>query len=47
MALEQNLPLLFRLEKKKDNAIASKIIKQGVSSNLYIHIIREKNSQRC
>lgn len=28
-------------KKDKDNAVASKIIKQGVNSNLYINIIRE------
>ena len=33
-------------KKGKDNTIASKIIKQGVSTDLYINIIREKNPQR-
>ena len=33
-------------KKEKDNAIASKIIKQGVSADLYINIIGEKNFQR-
>ena len=33
-------------KKEKDNAIASKIIKQGVSADLYINIIGEKNPQR-
>lgn len=30
-------------KKDKDNAVASKIIKQEVNSNLYINIIREYN----
>lgn len=30
-------------KKEKGNTIASKIIKQRVSSDLYINIIREKN----
>lgn len=33
-------------KKKKDNAIASKIIKQGINGNFYINIIRKKNSQK-
>ena len=33
-------------KKEKNNAIASKIIKQEVSADLYINIIREKNPQR-
>lgn len=33
-------------KKEKDNAITSKIIKQGVSADLYINIIWERNSQR-
>ena len=30
-------------KKNKNNAITSKIIKQGVNSDLYINIIRERN----
>lgn len=30
----------------KNNAITTKIIKQGVSTDFYINIIGEKNSQR-
>ena len=30
-------------KKEKDNAVASKIIKQGVNSDLYINIIREQD----
>ena len=33
-------------KKEKDNAVASKIIKQGVSSDLYTNIIRKRNPQR-
>ena len=33
-------------KKDKDNAIATKIIKQGVSTDLYINIIGERNPQR-
>ena len=33
-------------KKEKENAIASKILKQGVSADLYINIIEEKNAQR-
>ena len=33
-------------KKDKDNAIASKIIKQDVNSNLYINIFEEYDSQR-
>ena len=32
--------------KEKDNAVASKIIKQEFNDNLYINIIGEKNPQR-
>ncbi len=34
-------------KKEKDNAVASKIIKQGVSSDLCTNIIGERNPQRC
>lgn len=33
-------------KKEKNNIIASKIINQGVSADLYIYIIGEKNPQR-
>ena len=33
-------------KKDKDNAITTKIIKQGVSMDLYINIIEERNPQR-
>lgn len=33
-------------KKVKNNAIASKIIKQGVNSNFYINIIGERNPHR-
>lgn len=33
-------------KKEKDNVIASKIIKQEVSTNFYINIIRERNHQK-
>lgn len=33
-------------KKNKENAIASKIIKQGVSSDLYTNIIRVRNSDQ-
>ena len=33
-------------KKDKDNTIATKIIKQGVSTDLHINIIGEKNPQR-
>ena len=33
-------------KKEKDNAVASKIIKQGVNSDLYINIIGERDPHR-